>query len=136
MTAKNSAGPVQVGSAQGVSCESGGGGVQLANISGGVRVSTAVGSIFAGLLAGKSMADSFLSTGSGDITVFIPSNVGVTIRAQNELADNIRRIISDFPAIRVRVEGGQVIGEGPVNGGGPVLRISGTGGTIFIKRQQ
>jgi len=136
VTAKNSAGPVQVGSAQGVSCESGGGGVQLANISGGVRVSTAIGSIIAGLLAGKPMADSFLSTGSGDITVFIPSNVGVTIRAQNELSDSIRRIISDFPGIRVRVEGGQVIAEGPVNGGGPVLRISGTGGTIFIKRQQ
>ena len=136
VTAKNSAGPVQVGSAQGVSCESGGGGVQLANISGGVRVSTAIGSIIAGLLAGKSMADSFLSTGSGDITVFIPSNVGVTIRAQNELSDSIRRIVSDFPGIRVRVEGGQVIAEGPVNGGGPVLRISDTGGTIFIKRQQ
>ena len=136
VTAKNSAGPVQVGSAQGVSCESGGGGVQLANISGGVRVSTAVGSIIAGLLAGKTMADSFLSTGSGDITVFIPSNVGVTIRAQNELSDSIRRIISDFPGLRVRVEGGQVVAEGPVNGGGPVLRISNTGGTIFIKRQR
>jgi DUF4097 and DUF4098 domain-containing protein YvlB len=136
VTAKNSAGPVQVGSAQGVSCESGGGGVQLANISGGVRVSTAIGSIFASLLAGKPMADSFLSTGSGDITVFIPSNVGVMIRAQNELSDSIRRIVSDFPGIRVRVEGGQVIAEGPVNGGGPILRISGTGGTIFIKRQQ
>jgi DUF4097 and DUF4098 domain-containing protein YvlB len=136
VTAKNSAGPVQVGSAQGVSCESGGGGVQLANISGSVRVSTAIGSIFASLLAGKPMADSFLSTGSGDITVFIPSNVGVMIRAQNELSDSIRRIVSDFPGIRVRVEGGQVIAEGPVNGGGPILRISGTGGTIFIKRQQ
>jgi DUF4097 and DUF4098 domain-containing protein YvlB len=136
VTAKNSAGPVQVGSAQGVSCESGGGGVQLANISGGVRVTTAIGSIFASLLAGKQMADSFLSTGSGDITVFIPSNVGVTIRAQNQLSDTIRRIVSDFPGIRVRVEGGQVVAEGPVNGGGPVLRISGTGGTIFIKRQQ
>jgi hypothetical protein len=62
--------------------------------------------------------------------------VGVTIRAQNELSDSIRRIVSDFPGISVRVEGGQVIAEGPVNGGGPVLRISGTGGTIFIKRQR
>jgi hypothetical protein len=29
----------------------------------------------------------------------------------------------------------QVVAEGPVNGGGPLLRINGTGGTIFIKRQ-
>jgi DUF4097 and DUF4098 domain-containing protein YvlB len=136
VTARNSGGPVKVGSAEGVSCENAGGGVNLDNISGSVRVSTAVGSIIASLLAGKPMSDSFLSTGSGDITVIIPSNLGVTIRAQNELAGNIRRIISEFPGISVRVEGGQVVAEGPVNGGGPILRISGTGGTIFIKRQR
>ena len=136
VTARNSGGPVKVGSAEGVRCENAGGGVNLDNISGSVRVSTAIGSIIASLLAGKPMADSFLSTGGGDITVIIPSNLGVTIRAQNELAGNIRRIISDYPGISVRVEGGQVVAEGPVNGGGPVLRISGTGGTIFIKRQR
>ena len=135
VTARNSGGPVKVGSAEGVRCENAGGGVNLDNISGSVRVSTAIGSIIASLLAGKPMSDSFLSTGGGDITVIIPSNLGVTIRAQNELAGNIRRIVSDFPGISVRVEGGQVVAEGPVNGGGPVLRISGTGGTIFIKRQ-
>ena len=136
VTARNSGGPVKVGSAEGVRCESAAGGVHLDNISGSVRVTTAIGSIIASLLAGKPMSDSFLSTGSGDITVFIPSNVGVTIRAQNELSDSIRRIVSDFPGISVRVEGGQVVAEGPVNGGGPILRISGTGGTIFIKRQR
>jgi DUF4097 and DUF4098 domain-containing protein YvlB len=135
VTARNSGGPVKVGSAEGVRCENAGGGVKLDNISGSVRVSTAIGSIIASLLAGKPMSDSFLSTGGGDITVIIPSNLGVTIRAQNELAGNIRRIVSDFPGISVRVEGGQVVAEGPVNGGGPILRISGTGGTIFIKRQ-
>ena len=135
VTARNSGGPVKVGSAEGVRCENAGGGVNLDKISGSVRVSTAIGSIIASLLAGKPMSDSFLSTGGGDITVIIPSNLGVTIRAQNELAGNIRRIVSDFPGISVRVEGGQVVAEGPVNGGGPILRISGTGGTIFIKRQ-
>ncbi len=136
VTARNSGGPVKVGSAEGVSCENAGGGVNLDNISGSVRVSTAIGSIIASLLAGKRMSDSFLSTGGGDITVIIPSNLGVTIRAQNELAGNIRRIVSDYPGISVRVEGGQVVAEGPVNGGGPILRISVTGGTIFIKRQR
>lgn len=135
VTARNSGGPVKVGSAEGVRCENAGGGVNLDNISGSVRVSTAIGSIIAGLLAGKPMSDSFLSTGGGDITVIIPSNLGVTIRAQNELAGNLRRIISEFPGISIRVEGGQVVAEGPVNGGGPILRISDTGGTIFIKRQ-
>jgi hypothetical protein len=68
--------------------------------------------------------------------VLIPSNVGVNIRAENEGADSLRRIVSEFPGIPVRMRGMQVVAEGPVNGGGPLLRISGTGGTIFIRRQK
>ncbi|MGA2137066.1 MAG: hypothetical protein ABSH50_32645 [Bryobacteraceae bacterium] len=136
VTARNSGGPVKVGSATGVRCEDAAGAINLDHISGAIRVTTAAGSIIASLLAGKPLADSFLATGSGDITVFIPSNLGVTIRAENDLAGNIRRIVSEFPGIIVRQQGGQVIAEGRLNGGGPILRISGTGGTIFIKRQR
>jgi DUF4097 and DUF4098 domain-containing protein YvlB len=133
--ARNAAGPVQVGAAAGVECESGAGGVRLGNIVGSMRVSTMMGSILANLLGGKP-ADSFLASGDGDITVLIPSNVGVTIRAQSEMADTIRRIVSEFPGIPVRREGAQIVAEGPVNGGGPLFRISATQGTIFIKRQR
>jgi hypothetical protein len=124
-----------VDAASGVQCESASGGIRLRNISGSLRASTAMGSISATLLGGHPFADSFLTTGSGDITVFIPSNLGVTIRAENELADSLRRIISDYPGITVKLREGRVVGEGAVNGGGPVLRIAGTGGTIYIKRQ-
>ena len=133
--ARNMAGPVQVGAAAGVQCESGAGGVQIANILGSVQVSTMMGSILADLLGGKP-ADSFLATGDGDITVLIPSNLGVNIRAESEMADTMRRIVSDFPGIPVRRLGAQIVAEGPVNGGGPLLRISATQGTIFIKRQR
>jgi len=133
---RNMAGPVQVGAAPGVRSESGTGGIRLTNIAGPMRVSTAMGSITATLLAGSPFSDSFLATGNGDITVVIPSNLGVTIRAENDLADSLQRIVSDFPGIPVRMQGMRVVAEGPVNGGGPVLRISGTGGTIFIRRQQ
>jgi DUF4097 and DUF4098 domain-containing protein YvlB len=135
VTARNVAGPVEVGAAAGVECESGAGGVQLGNILGSMQVSTMMGSILANLLGGKP-ANSFLATGDGDITVLIPSNVGVTIRAQSEMADTIRRIISEFPGIPVRRQGNEIVAEGPVNGGGPLLRISATQGTIFIKRQR
>jgi DUF4097 and DUF4098 domain-containing protein YvlB len=135
VTARNMAGPVEVGAAAGVECESGAGGVQLGNILGSMQVSTMMGSILANLLGGKP-ANSFLATGDGDITVLIPSNVGVTIRAQSEMADTIRRIISEFPGIPVRRQGNEIVAEGPVNGGGPLLRISATQGTIFIKRQR
>jgi len=67
--------------------------------------------------------------------VLIPSNLGVTIHAENRMADTLRRIVSDFPAIPVSRMGSRVVAEGPANGGGPLLRISGAGGTIFIKRR-
>ena len=133
--ARNVAGPVEVGAAASVECESGAGGVRIGNILGSMQVSTMMGSILADLLGGKP-ADSFLASGDGDITVLIPSNVGVTIRAESGMADTIRRIVSEFPGIPVRRQGAQIVAEGPVNGGGPLLRISATQGTIFIKRQR
>jgi len=132
VTVRNMAGPVQVGASEGVQCENGSGGIRLGNVTGAMRVSTAMGSIFANLL-GSRLRDSYLATGNGDITVIIPSNVGVTIRAANQMGDTIRRIVSDFPSIQSRRRGTQVIAEGSVNGGGPLLQINGTGGTIYIR---
>ena len=57
VTARNMAGPVKVGAAWGVQCESGSGGINVSNIAGGMRVSTSLGNIMASLLAGK-LADS------------------------------------------------------------------------------
>jgi hypothetical protein len=132
---RSAAGPVQVWAAGGLQCETTAGGVSVANISGAMRVSITTGNILANLLAGR-IQESSLATANGDITVLIPSNLGVTIRAENEMADTLRRIVSDFPGIPVRIRGSQVVAEGPINGGGPLLQISGAGGTIFIKRQQ
>ena len=134
VTVHNMAGPVQVHSAAGVRCESGNGGIRVSAISGPMRVSTSMGSILVNLLGSK-LGDSYLATGGGDITVLIPSNLGVTIQAQNSMSDTLRRILSDFREIQARRQGPRVVAEGSVNGGGPLLQISGTGGTIFIKRQ-
>uniref|UniRef100_Q01UK1 Adhesin domain-containing protein n=1 Tax=Solibacter usitatus (strain Ellin6076) TaxID=234267 RepID=Q01UK1_SOLUE len=136
VTARNMAGPVKVGAAAGVQCESASGGINVSNITGAMNVSTSLGNIMASLLSGKLFAESFLATGNGDITVFIPSNVGVNIRAQNDLADTTRRIAVEFPGVRVRRQGRLIVAEGPVNGGGPLLQISATVGTIFIRKQQ
>jgi DUF4097 and DUF4098 domain-containing protein YvlB len=135
VTAKSSAGPIQVNSANSVQCESAAGGIRLRNVSGSLHATTAQGSIVAGLLANQPFGESSLMTGSGDITVFIPSNLGVTIRAENEAANNLRRIVSEFASVAVRLAGSSVVAEGPVNGGGAVLQIKGTGGTIYIKKQ-
>ena len=99
-------------------CESAAGGIRLQNVSGSLQASTNLGSIIAALLANRPFMDSFLTTGSGDITVFIPSNLAVTIRAESQAADSLRRIVSDFPGIAVRMQGSAVVAEGPINGGG------------------
>jgi hypothetical protein len=134
VTARNVAGMVHVGSAAGVTCTSGAGGVNLGNISGSMQVTTLMGSITS--LLGSMPADSYLATGSGDITVLIPSNVGVTILAENDMADTPRRIVSEFSQVPVRRQGTRLVAQGAVNGGGPVLRISAAIGTIFIRRQR
>ncbi len=138
VTARNLAGPVQVGSAAGVHCESDSGGIRVSNIAGAMRVSTWTGSIFASLLRGRAAGAggaSLLATGNGDITVSIPSNVGVNIRAVSSMTDNVRRIVSDYRQVQARLRGASLVAEGAVNGGGPLLEINGAGGTIFIRKQ-
>jgi DUF4097 and DUF4098 domain-containing protein YvlB len=134
VTARNMAGSVQVGSAPGVHCENGAGGVRLGRVSGPFRISTAMGSIVAELLGGR-LSDSFLATGGGDITILIPSNVGVNIRAENSMADSLQRIISEYAGVSSRRVANRVVAEGAINGGGPLIQISDAAGTIFIKKQ-
>jgi hypothetical protein len=133
VSARSMAGQVHVGSAAGVICRSGAGGVNLSAVNGAMQVTTTVGSIAATMLGGA--AESYLATGNGDITIRIPSNVGVTILAESDMADTLRRITSEFPQIQARRDGRRVVAEGAVNGGGPLLRVSAAAGTIFIKRQ-
>jgi DUF4097 and DUF4098 domain-containing protein YvlB len=128
VTARNVAGPVEVGAAAGVRCESGSGAIHVSNIAGPMRLSTAFGSIFANLMQAR-FRDSFLETGNGDVTIFIPSNVGVTVDGMS------RRVVSDYPGVAVRMRGPEMVAQGEVNGGGPLLQVTGMGGTIFIKRQ-
>jgi DUF4097 and DUF4098 domain-containing protein YvlB len=135
VTVRNVGGAVQIGAAAGIRCESANGGnIQLTNIVGPMSVATTMGNILANL-SGSRLAESLLATGNGDITVVIPSNISVTIRAENQMADTMRRIVSEFREIQPRSIGTHLVAEGPVNGGGPLLQISAWSGTIFLKRQ-
>ena len=135
VTTRNMAGPVRIGEAGGIRCESANGGIQLGKIHGPMHVSTSVGSIVANL-QGSKLAESYLATGNGDITVLIPSNLGVTISAENRMADSIGRILSDFREVQPQLRGMRLQAFGRLNGGGPALQISASSGTIFLKRTQ
>ena len=136
VVAETSGGSIQIGAAGGVQCESAAGAIRLKGISGQVRATTATGNILAAIPDQAQLEDSFLNTGGGDVTVFLPSNVAVTVHARNE-SGGAGRIISDFPEIRLRGGDGRIsVAEGALNGGGPLLRIYAVRGTIYLRRQR
>ncbi|HME11125.1 MAG TPA: hypothetical protein VKG25_28980 [Bryobacteraceae bacterium] len=138
VNALSSGGAIQVNSAQGVRCEAAAGMIRLRNVAGALNASTAAGSILAELLAGNRIQDSTLTASAGDITVVLSSKISVTVFAQNVTGGG-GRIISDFPEIRMQpATPGAVpaIAQGSLNGGGPMLRIVATGGTIYLRREK
>ena len=103
------------------------------------RVETGAGGIVLKLInAGGEPHDSDLETGTGDITVYIASDVAINVRASVDMG-NGHRITSDFPDIRINTEGGDwgpktLTAEGKLNGGGPWLKVHTSTGDICLKK--
>jgi hypothetical protein len=128
---------IQVGSARGVQAESMAGTVRVKNDAGPMNVAAMAGNILAELLNGARMQDSSLVAGTGDITVLIPSNLAVSVMARNSTGGT-PRIVSDFPEIRVtpsRFFQAPMVGQGALNGGGPVLNLNVSSGVIYLRRK-
>jgi len=131
-------GSIRVNSAQGhVHAETGGGGIELYGVP-SAQVETGAGGIVVKLVnTGAERHDSSLETSAGDITVYIASDVALSVRASVDLASG-HRITSEFPDIQIRSEGDwgskTISAEGKLNGGGPVLKVHTTTGDINFKR--
>jgi len=128
---------IQVGSARGVQAESMAGTVRVKNDSGPMNLAAMAGNILAELLNGTRMQDSSLVAGTGDITVLIPSNLAVSVMARNSTGGT-PRIVSDFPEIRVtpsKFFQAPMVGQGAINGGGPVLNLNVSSGVIYLRRK-
>lgn len=132
-------GSIRLASANGpVVAQSGGGTVELFNMSQGARVETAGGPITAEFVGGRPFTGANLQTPAGDIVVYLGGDVKATIKASVDVASG-QGIRSEFPEIHVNSEGGQwgpksYFADGNLNGGGPVMRLHTTTGTIVIKR--
>jgi TonB family protein len=128
-------GPLEVESSAGSIC--------LTRVAGTVRAATAGGTIRAWInpdapssggavhLAGASQ----LTSGNGDIVVFLPRNLAADIDATVESGGE-RRIDAD-PALALTVQapthGGPAHAVGKLNGGGPPLKLRTTSGTIRLQ---
>jgi DUF4097 and DUF4098 domain-containing protein YvlB len=137
-TLETGGGSIRLTSAKGpVRAETGGGSIELNGVP-GAHAETAAGGITAKFVAdGGKFTDSYLETTAGDITVYLASDLHVTVRANIELA-NGHSIHSDFPEIRVATEGGDygpktVSAEGSLNGGGPILKVTTQTGDIWFR---
>lgn len=134
-------GTIHLTSAKGpVRAQTGGGGIELYGVP-SARAETGAGGIIVKLVnTGGERNDSMLETSAGDITVYIASDVAISVRASVELG-NGHHITSDFPDIHISSEGGNDWGgpktlsaEGKLNGGGPMLKVRTTTGDICLKK--
>jgi hypothetical protein len=135
VVANSSGGPIDIGDASSVQCRNASGSIRLNNVSGRLEAATNRGNIVAEILSDRPLADSFLSARGGDITVWIPSNTGVTIEAESDGSRNPRPIVSDYSGLRWEKRRSAVRARGRINGGGPTLRLIDRGGRIEIKRR-
>jgi DUF4097 and DUF4098 domain-containing protein YvlB len=140
-TLRTGGGSIRLASAQGpVRAETGGGSVELFSLLRGARAETGGGGITAEFVGkGDSFTDSHLETAAGDIRVYIPENLAVTIRAAIDMASG-QKIHSDFSALQISSEGPdfgpkETFCEGNLNGGGKMLQIhTSTGNIMLLKR--
>ncbi|MFQ5723388.1 MAG: DUF4097 domain-containing protein [Terriglobia bacterium] len=132
-------GSIRLDAARGpVRVQTAGGSINLYQVQSGVEAATAAGSILAQISASEeSFAPSALQTAVGDVEVYLPADLPLTIEATIDMASGYK-ISSDFP---LEIEGSparfrptQLRGRGALNGGGALLRIQTVSGNIRIYR--
>jgi hypothetical protein len=157
LVAETNGGQIEVGETAGlVQAKTGGGGIRVVRVSGPTNLETSGGSIYltevdsavkastgAGAItawfvtAGKMPGQCELQSGEGDIVVYIPRQLPVTIDAQVQSGDE-HHVIFD-PAFPVKISreaaanGDEWIRtEGVLNGGGEVIRLRTVAGNIHV----
>jgi DUF4097 and DUF4098 domain-containing protein YvlB len=131
-------GNLRLRSAKGfVRAHSGAGNIELDGVP-AADASTGAGAIVAKFTASdRPRHDSILETPTGDITIFLPADLPMTIRATVGLGAG-HTIYSEMPGLSIDSEGHElnssIVAEGKLNGGGPVLDVhAGNGNIIFRK---
>ena len=137
--AETAGGSIRLHGARGsVRAETAGGSIDLIEVDSAVRASTAAGRILAQFnCTKKTFGPSRLETSMGDIYVYLPTNVPLTIDAAIETAAG-REIHSDFP-LDIKADKEELVpstlrGYGSLNGGGEILRIRTVAGNIEIRK--
>jgi hypothetical protein len=137
--AETAAGNIQVGGARGgVNAQSAGGSINLLQAMSSVMAQTGAGHILAQIDASRnSFGPSQLDTQVGDVDVFLPADLPVTIHAAISNAFG-HQIVSDLPVKIFKQDNGfmlgPMVGDGKVMGGGDPLVLRTMMGSILIRR--
>src|ERR1700722_15152748 len=157
LNAETTGGQIEVGESAGlVRAKTGGGGIRVIRVSGPTDLETVGGSIYltqvdsavkastgAGVITAwfvapvKGPSQCELQSNDGDIVVYLPRQLPVTIDAQVQSGDEHRVIVD--PAFQLTMSddgpsrnGHMVRAEGPLNGGGEVLHLRTVTGNIRL----
>src|SRR5580700_7559280 len=157
LNAETTGGQIEVGESTGlVRAKTGGGGIRVVRVSGPTDLQTVGGSIYltqvdsavkastgAGVITAwfvapvKGPSQCELQSNDGDIVVYLPRQLPVTIDAQVQSGDEHRVIVD--PAFQLTMSddgpsrnGHMVRAEGPLNGGGEVLHLRTVTGDIRL----
>ena len=104
-----------------------GGSLNLKNLNGNVKAGTSGGSVYAEL-TGKIDRDCALKTSGGSIRVYLPRNISADLDAHTSGG----RVNTDFPiTVRGVIKKNSL--KGKINGGGPLITLRTSGGSIYIK---
>jgi hypothetical protein len=122
-----------------IKARTGSGSIHCVKIVRSMNAETGAGGITAEFMTmnGK-FSDSILDTGVGDIVVYLPSDLKVSVHATIDVATSKDAIRSDFSGIRISSENTdygprEMSAEGNLNGGGPMLKLhTSTGKIQFI----
>lgn len=133
-------GSVHLDSAKGrVKVTTGGGSIELFNLSQGAQAETGAGGITAEFVGKRgSFTDSSLHTAAGDVIVYLPKDLPVSVHASSDMATG-HGIASEFSGLRITREGSNfaprsMYAEGSLNGGGPALKVRTIMGQIDFRQ--
>ena len=111
-----------------VSMHTSGGGITIDNVAGQIKGDTSGGSILASLLS-PLPGDVNLFTSGGGVTVKVPAAVAFNLDAETSGGG----VSCDLPVtVEGKPEHNRI--KGPVNGGGPIVKLGTSGGGIHVEK--
>jgi len=117
--------------------ETGGGSIYLTQVDGAVKASTGAGGITAWLGTPTGRGGCEFQSADGDIVVYLPRHLAVTIDAQIQQGEERGFIVDPAFPLKISYDGAPggmrtVRAEGALNGGGEVLRLRTVTGNIRV----